>query len=242
WCFTANLEINHSNAHQIMKNTVIGVLLFGLLIHLSACTSNPSDLDKDNAKGAYEQARAVGDFQAASMWCYQLIYLEPDERPWKDSLLNLLFIRRVWPVCETLGEDLLSLNEADTRVLGILGNAEKAQGKSAEAIAHFETLVQHSDLPIYRYELASLQYELERRKECKKNLELLLTNPATTNGKIELRYGTKRQTVSLKAAGLNLLGIVEKDYGQPDLAKGLFEQALAIEPDFDLAKGNLDAL
>ncbi|MEM6723649.1 MAG: hypothetical protein AAF598_06395 [Bacteroidota bacterium] len=217
------------------------ILLLFLMVLGSACSTETTNSGQRDATGAYQQAMELGDFQAASMWCYQLIHFEPQDRAWKDSLLNLLFIRRVWPVCENLSEELLSLNESDSRVLGILANAEKAQGKASEAIQHFETLVKFSDLPIYRYELASLQYELERRKECKENLEFLVNDPAAANGKIELRYGSKRQTINLKAAALNLLGILEKDYGNPEVAKGLFEQALSVSPDFELAKGNLNS-
>ena len=48
------------------------------------------------------------------------------------------------------------------------------------------------------------------------------------------------QEVPMKAAALNVKGICAMELNQPDAAKDNFKKALEIDPDFALAKGNLE--
>ncbi|MCS7086074.1 MAG: tetratricopeptide repeat protein, partial [Bacteroidia bacterium] len=51
-----------------------------------------------------------------------------------------------------------------------------------------------------------------------------------------------RQEVKFKAAALNVKGVLYKDKGDKASAKKFFEEALKIEPEFELAKNNLEEL
>ena len=51
-----------------------------------------------------------------------------------------------------------------------------------------------------------------------------------------------KQTVPYKAAALNIKGVIARQLNDDKTAEELFNQALAIYPDFVLAKGNIEEM
>jgi hypothetical protein len=88
--------------------------------------------------------------------------------------------------------------------------------------------------------MATLQYQLKRYGECVASLDQIIGNENAAKQNVSIRNsnGTS-QSVPMKAAALNVKGIVALDLNQDVNAKEFFNQALQLFPDFVLAKGNL---
>ena len=72
----------------------------------------------------------------------------------------------------------------------------------------------------------------------------ILADPKANEQKVAMTIGQRgqQQEVVLKAAAINMKGVLYKELGKLDMAKVQFEEALKIQADFVLAKGNLQAL
>jgi len=84
-----------------------------------------------------------------------------------------------------------------------------------------------------------LQYSLKRYAEALNSLTMLIKNT-----KVDEKIGfsisdTETQQVDMKAAALNLRGLVYLDQNSKTEAKASFNEALAIDPNFTQAKENL---
>jgi hypothetical protein len=75
------------------------------------------------------------------------------------------------------------------------------------------------------------------------SLDQIIANEASAKQNVSIRNGNgSSQNVPMKAAALNVKGIVASDLNQDANAKDFFNQAIQLFPDFALAKGNLAAL
>jgi tetratricopeptide (TPR) repeat protein len=90
------------------------------------------------------------------------------------------------------------------------------------------------------YKTAYMQYSMNRQEEALNSANMLIKNPKSSGEMIGFPTSTNEtQEVSLKAAGLNLKGMVYMYQKNKAEAIESIQQALEISPNFELAKDNL---
>jgi hypothetical protein len=91
------------------------------------------------------------------------------------------------------------------------------------------------------YKMAFLQYDLKRFTESIASTDILLTNTQLDSVKVVFNdIENKPKEYPMRVSVLNLKGLIQQDhFGDKAAAKKLFEDALAIAPDFVPAKQNL---
>ncbi len=90
------------------------------------------------------------------------------------------------------------------------------------------------------YKSGFIQYSLKRFAEALNSANMLVKN-AKAEEKIGFpKSATENQQVNMKAAALNLKGMIYLEQGSKAEAKTAFEEALSLEPTFELAKENLE--
>jgi len=193
-------------------------------------------------KNIYKRALRYGDAAQAKDALYHLIEIDSAGANYKDSLLALYFGAQSYVSSTLLGREILVANPKDSRTLGVVAASEQALGLFTEALDHYKTLYGIAKDPNDLYQMATIEYRLERMGECKAHLVEVVQNPASEKGEVYLAYNEKEgQNVPLRAAAYNILGfIAQKD--EPEAAKKLFEKALELEPKFLLAKNNLEQI
>ncbi|HQU99667.1 MAG TPA: hypothetical protein PLO59_00850, partial [Bacteroidia bacterium] len=118
-----------------------------------------------------------------------------------------------------------------------------ALGNKKESLEMYEKLYSQTKSLKHGYQMAVLQFGLQRYGECNTTCDALLTNNKVTTEKISINVDqSNTQEVPLSAAIHNLKGVMYKEMNQNDKAKGEFEIALKEDATFVLATKNLEAI
>jgi tetratricopeptide (TPR) repeat protein len=135
--------------------------------------------------------------------------------------------------------DILEVNDRNIGALEIAAYSLEQVGALDRALPHYESLHLLTGDNFSLYKSAFLQYSLKRYEEALNSTNMLIKN-AKADEKIGFpKSQTETQEVSIKAAALNLKGMIYLDQGSKSEATSAFQEAIELDPAFDLAKENL---
>ena len=136
--------------------------------------------------------------------------------------------------------ELLARNPKNIGALEIAASGYEALGVPDKALQSYESLYLLTNNVSTLYKMAFLQYRVKRYKESATSADIILSNKDIETLKATYNDAAgKGKEYPIKVAVINLKGMLALDQGDKVGAKKLFEQALAISPDFALAKENL---
>lgn len=192
---------------------------------------------------AYSIALSYSDLSAATDAVYSMLAYHPDDLAIKDTLARLYFTRGLSVQALLVGMEVLDAQPENQAIMEVVAVSQENLGLAKEALDSYEKLFGLTQSNYYKYQMASLQYRLKRLGECQANLNALLQAEDVETQKITMTYGQQgSQEVSMKAAVVNMLGVLALEVGKKDDAKQLFEQSLELEPEFLLAAANLQSM
>jgi len=235
-----------------MKTNI--VILSFLLFIVSASaqtktkTASPDTESKNISTGdfdlqLYRKAITFGDYEVAKSALFNMIVKHPDSLNYLDSLVTLYFSLGQLPQCVFSGNEFLKKDTSSLSVREMVALSYSQLGKNKEALDIYEKMFHSTGNIYYAYQTAVQQYYLKRIGECNQMIDIIIKDPKSETDKIAISIDqSTQQQVPLKAAALNMRGIIFKELSMNDKAKESFEQALQVMPDFSLAKGNIDLL
>lgn len=189
----------------------------------------------------YVTALQWNDMVVAKDALYSLII----ENPMNDSLIfNLAYFyyeNQQYASCALVSQQLLARNPKDINVLEMSAVSYESMGVADRALQNYESLYLLTNNIGMLYKVAFLQYDLKRYAESLASIDILLTNKDLENTKVVFNdVENKPKEYAMRVSVLNLKGLVTLDhFGDKAAAKKLFDEALAIAPDFIPAKQNL---
>jgi len=191
----------------------------------------------------FNAAMRFGDSEVAKSALYDLIV----ENPANDSLfLNLAFMyyeNQKYPSAILVSQELLARNPKNTTAIEVAASSYEALNIYDKALQNYESLYLQTNAFPALYKMAFLQYDLKRFKECSATSDILLSKKEADELKVSFPIAeNQNKEFPIKVAVLNLKGMVARENGDTAGAKKLFEQALALAPDFVQAKENLAKL
>lgn len=190
----------------------------------------------------YRQALDYSDLGTAVVAVQSILASSPDKENFKDTLAYLYFNGSQFVQSLLVGNDVLEKNPTNENVLEIVAISQQSLGLLKESLESYEKLYGMSQSVYHKYKIASLEFNLKRFGECQNTINQLMQMPGTDE-KITITAGNRQsQNVSIKAALLNMQGVMALELKQNDQAKQSFEAALNLEPEFVLAKANLQAM
>jgi tetratricopeptide (TPR) repeat protein len=194
----------------------------------------------ENYLAIYNKAMNFGDFEVAKNALYNLILTNPDSINYLDSLVSLYFTIGAMPQCILAGNEYLKRDSVNMNIMEMVALANSQLKKYKETVDIYEKMYLKTGKVYYAYQLAVNQYLLKRIGECNQMLDIIIKDPKSESEKIAITgEDNKQQQVPLKAAAMNLRGVIMKDLNMDEKAKESFEAALKLMPEFSLAKGNL---
>ena len=219
-------------------------ILVTLFLTMVLLTTTVRAQDFDTQMKVYATALKYYDLNVAVSALYNAMALKPDRKDLRDSLALLYFAGERYGQAYTLGEEILKENPKRNDILEMVAVSKQSLGLIKDALADYEKLFAAEPKQIfYLYQIATLQYQLKRYGECVTSLDQIIANEASAKQNVNIRNSNNTsQSVPMKAAALNVKGIVAMDLNQDANAKEFFNQALQLFPDFALAKGNLATL
>lgn len=196
----------------------------------------------DSDLAAYRFAKGIRDYQSAAEALIRFIVLHPKATHYQDSLVALYFHSANFTSCTLLGKRLLDQNPKNLLALEYLALSYSVLGMHKEALDYYERLQRETKSSYHLYQVAALQYQMERFGECRSSLKSLLLLPEAKTELIEINGQSAQYQVPLAAAVHNLMGNLEQKCGNKKAAKSHFDQALELAPDFEMARNNRAAL
>ena len=169
------------------------------------------------------------------------------ENPGNDSLIYVLsvyyFENRQYVSAVLVAQDLLTNNPKNINLLQLAATCYEALGIKEKALTHYESVYLINSSTAVLYKMSILQYDLKKFAESKTNADILMTKRDLDSLKVTMNdVQNKQKEYPLKASILNIQGLLALQANDKPAAKKAFEAALAVSPDFPLAKENLAKL
>ena len=231
-----------------MKRTFLLLLLAICAGNLAAQTANDSipkvDPKTKSALNAadqmvYQAAMRYNDLDIAKTKLYELMIRNPEDVRYMEALASLYFDASQFTSAALISLDLLELNDKNIGALEVAAYSLEQLGALDRALPQFESLYLLTGDNFSLYKSAFIQYNLKRYDEAMNSVNMLVKN-AKPEEKIGFpKTQTETQEVSMKAAALNLKGLIYLDQNSKGEAKTAFNEAIALDPAFEQAKENL---
>jgi len=191
----------------------------------------------------YQIAVQWNDPEVAKDALYDLII----ENPGNDSLIYELayyyYSNQKYPSAVLVSQELLKRNPKNPAALEMSAVGYENIGVFDRALQSYESLYLLQSNPTVLYKMAFLQLRLKRYKEGSTSADILLADKSTEALKVTYTGSDgKAKEFPMKAAVLNLKGMISQDQGDKVAARTFFQQSLAISSDFPPAKENLTKL
>ena len=199
-------------------------------------------------KAAYALCRQYGDLEAAAPLAYQLAASDTEGTgEWKEELVKIHFATRRFASCLKILDDLTAHHGGADKLplLEMAALCHEGLGHKDEATAAWRQLWDKNHSALTAVRLAGLGFETGKLDEAQ---DLITAGLAATDaGTATLTLPKTRQEmqqIPVKAALHNLkaLLILKRDPAAKDAARAELDAALALAPDFELAKRNLAGL
>lgn len=236
-------------------------VLFALtaVIVLAACNDNSISLNADEHEAwsavfdnpndhalevrLFNQGKQIGDAAIQFDALHAMLAREPHNLAVKDSMAVLYFQTRMYGQALRLSSDLIESAPQDPRYLEMRAVSQNSLGLLEDALSSYEALLAVDPNPYYGYQIATLQYGLNRFDLAEASVDNMLAGDLSAE-RVNINIADGRsQTVPMKAALLNIKGVLRKDvHADFDQAAQYFQLAMAEAPDFLLANNNLAAL
>ena len=221
-----------------MKNIIT---ILALLISISAFSQSNQELLSHYQK-YYKQMQSQSDIQGVINALTHLNILSPNQA--RTDTLATLYMNEGRHV-EALNTIGIEKNEADSDLaVQVKAFSLKAINDIDQSLIHYEELFKRKPNPFIAYELAEMKIRKGDLLGATRNITFGIAN---SNGDIVRNYYETQQpySVPMKAAFIYLKGLVkinEDRENNIDETIGIMEEALAIAPNFNMAKISIDAL
>lgn len=190
-------------------------------------------------QAAYQLAIRYNDFDVAKVKLYDLLLRNPTNIRYAELLASLYFELNQSTSAALVALDVLDGSPNNTTALEIAAFSLEQVGALDRALPHFESLYLLTGDNFSLYKSGFIQYSLKRFPEALNSVNMLVKN-AKPDEKIGFpKSATETQQVNMKAAALNLKGMIYLEQGSKAEAKTAFQEAIVLEPTFELAKENL---
>lgn len=194
-------------------------------------------------KQIVKMAKNIGDPSVATLSMYKLIALEGANSTYKDSLAYVYFSSRRYAPCFMMSSEVLKRDPNHEEMLEMKAVSLESLGAYEKAVDTYKQLFAKTNNNLHGYNLAKLQYSTKKYDESLKTLQKV--EKLNDSGKFKVTFSINQNhtlQVELLAAIYYLKGLDAIELNQKPMAKVSFEKAIKIQPDFILAKDNLDKL
>ena len=215
-------------------------LVLTLIISASTIAQTTSDLQK-HYEAFYEQMRLQGDVAGVVNALTHLNVLAPSQER-RDTLAYIYANEsQHLQALNTIG---IEKQDSDSDLaVQVKAISLKALNQPKRALEHFEVLNTRLPNPYLAYELADLKIQLQDAPGARTHIDYGIAN-ATDEMKYAFYERQQPYEVPLKAAFLHLKALVQFNMDQTniDAAIAIIDEALEIDPNFNLASLSKQAL
>lgn len=204
-----------------------------------AQTTGAIDLEKAKLK----QAQAYGDQSVATSSMYAIIALEGPQSSYKDSLAYMYFNARNNISCFLVTNDILSYKPENLGLIEMKAISLESMGAIDRARQTYNDLFALTNSNFHAYKISTLLFAMGKNDEA--HAMIKQADQLPDDGTLEVTFQVNKnynQNVSLKASIAYVEGLIALELEKKAEARENFEKAIALFPDFVLAKSKLTTL
>ncbi|HBH24401.1 MAG TPA: hypothetical protein DDY13_13375 [Cytophagales bacterium] len=229
------------------KYKSIFIVLFCMVSLTSFAQEQPKteqEMLKKHFRMKYVFGMKYNDVAVAKNAMYDLIALEPMNDSLKLNLAYLYFDNSQFASALFIASDIISRNPNNVTALYMQAASYDNLGVKDKAISAYESLYFKDNNNVeHLYRVMVLQYQIGRFNEAKNNSDIIIKAPESEEIKMQFaKNENENQEISMRAAAYNIKGMIEKEQGNKIEAEKNFNMALELQPEFALAKQNLEDL
>lgn len=226
---------------------------FSLIIVLAAAFSLNAQIKKTSPVSAsttapslhlqvYRNALAAGDLATAITSLNYVVATEMKTGKYQDSLAMLYFASGNVQQANYWSNKVLTTQPNNLVMLDIKASALKQMNQPLQAIETYEKMLSIDNSPATCFNLTELQYSVKRLYECVASTQM--AEKMQISKELGFSYKIDKETAQtpLMAAFYNYRGLALYDLGDKEASKIAFLAALKIDPNFILARVNLEQL
>lgn len=221
-----------------MKN-LIYILTF--VITASALAQNSTTLAFEKQK--LNLAKTYSDEEMITSAMYNIIALEGPNSTYKDSLAYIYFNKRKYVSCFLVTNEILKSKPENVEMLEMSAVSLESMGALDKAREAYITLFEKTNNNFHGYKLASIQFRMNKTEIAYETIKK--TDELPDDGSLNITFQVNQnynQNIALKAAISYLEGIIAQSLEKMPEAKVCFERAIALSPEFVLAKSKLEII
>jgi tetratricopeptide (TPR) repeat protein len=224
----------------------ISFLLFALSVCITSTYAQGSSTSADMKKEymeMYRQALEYNDFGSAAYALTGLLR-HGGEESYKDTLAVVYYNLNNLNGAYKLAGQINKKDEKNITALTLLADISSRAGEVKTSLEWYEKLCGVSPGAFNHYQLATKQFILERNLECRQSLQKVVADSAAgMESKVRLDLGDGyAEEVPVLAAAMNMLGALAYKEKNTKVAEEWYTKAIAVHPDFVIAKQNLEEM
>ena len=224
----------------ILLVVYIGILVNNDTHAQTADSLNYFDIDIQKNATVYHLATKFNDQAVARMALYNLLFYSNNKSAVLDSLAIMYYNANQMPSVALITKENLTINPDNQVALEMGAIALNQLGAKDQALDNYEKLFLKNNDSRTLYQIALMQYELKRYTESATSADILIKRADVDQLKMRFtKLDQTQQEVSMRAALLNLKGLIAQQNGDIPKSKELFLEALKVAPGFELAQANL---
>lgn len=230
-----------------MKNHLLHSALC-ITMNLGCTTANAADstaLIQKQGENLQIYRRAIGYNDMGTAATALVTYLNAGGNAiYRDSLAIVYYNLNNFNGAYKLANELYTADNKNSTALTLLADISSRGGETKVSLEWYEKLCVLNSTPYNHYQLASKQFLLERKLECRQSLQKVITDSAEALKQpvsMEVSSGYFEQVPTL-AAAYNMMGVLAFNDKKKDEAAIFYNKAIGVAPNFVIAKQNLDAL
>ncbi|EKB48421.1 tetratricopeptide repeat protein [Cecembia lonarensis] len=227
-------------------NILLALLLcLGTVAYAQEQNTNPQETEtlrkrNEGDQRVYQLAMRYNDLPVARMKLLELIERNPNNNRYPELLATLYFDAGQFTSAAVAALDLLEKNDQSATALEIAAYSLEQLGAMDRALPHFERHYLITGNLFSLYKSAYMQFSLNKEEEALNSVNMIIRDRKSTDELIGFPTNNNdTQEVSLKAAALNLKGMIYMGQKNKEEAIEAFNESLSLSPDFLLAQENL---
>ncbi len=168
---------------------------------------------------------------------------EEDAGKLRDTLGLIYFRVGNFVQAISVAEEIIKERPQDTTFLEVLALSYQNLNDLKSALKNYEELYKLRRDLYDLYNIASIQYFLQRFGEAHASVQRMLLDPRSAQEKIRITINKQQQQeVPVLAAAYNMQGVLFMAQKEYDKAEEAFKKALQIDKSFALPQGNMEML
>jgi len=225
-----------------MKKILLMAFLGSFFCQVGYAQTTPVKTDNQDL-ALYRRALKYSDLSSAAFALTQYLHKGGDST-FQDTLALIYYNMNNLQGAYKMSGEINQQNPKNVTALSLLADISGRAGEVKTSLEWYEKLVVLSPEAYNHYQLATKQFVLERNLECRQSLQKVIADSAAAKQqKVRLDVGEGYgEDVPVLAAAMNMLGALAYKEKNTALAEDWYAKAVAVFPEFVIAKQNLDSL